>query len=196
MYSLGVLGLSEVQSGGEFFRPSKRILLQPGTQSLLAIRDLLSSRSAGAVADRRLGDGVLRTARRHAVDASRISTLPHYRRPVGILERPDISWRLPCRVARRPEHGIRTGSSILGSNNFAVSNNLDAGRKRPGYTAFPRYHSRNMIGGSPQVSTTMRESCQRNVRSENALPMLRRKINDDITLRYGVTMDNVVFLDH
>ncbi len=40
--------------------------------------------------------------------------------------------------------------------------------------------------------------------SETALPMLRTfsgsfddhtKINDDITLRYGVTMDNVVFLD-
>jgi hypothetical protein len=67
-----------------------------------------------------------------------------------------------------------------------------------------------MVGGSPQLSLTMRQLflpgrlAAAMAGSETALPMLRTfsgsfddhtRINDDITLRYGVTMDNVVFLD-
>src|ERR1035438_7519015 len=102
-------------------------------------------------------------------------------------------------------------TSLYGNNMLQVSGNVGYGSQTgvPA-AAFRTSYSRNVMGGSPQVSLTMRQlflpgrlaaamSC-----SENALPMLRTfsgsfddrtKLSDDITLRYGVSMDSVTFLD-
>jgi hypothetical protein len=76
--------------------------------------------------------------------------------------------------------------------------------------AFRTTYSRAIMGGSPQVSLTMRQLflpgrlATAMSGAENALPMLRTfsgsfddhtRLSDDITLRYGVTMDMVTFLD-
>jgi hypothetical protein len=117
-------------------------------------------------------------------------------------------------VANQADMGtaFALATSILGSNNLQVSGNLGYGSQTgvPA-TAFRTTFSRDAImGGSPQVSLTMRQLylpgrlAAAMSGSENALPMLRTfsgsfddqtKLSDDITLKYGVTMDNVVFLD-
>jgi hypothetical protein len=102
-------------------------------------------------------------------------------------------------------------TSILGGNTLQVSGNLGYGSQTgvPA-TAFRTTYSRDAMGGSPQVSLTMRQLslpgrlATATSGSENALPMLRTfsgsfddhtKLSDDITLKYGVTMDTVTFLD-
>ena len=102
-------------------------------------------------------------------------------------------------------------TSILGSNTLQVSGNLGYGSQTgvPA-TAFRTTYSRDAMGGSPQVSLTMRQLflpgrlATAMSGSENTLPILRTfsgsfddhtKLSDDITLKYGVTMDTVTFLD-
>jgi hypothetical protein len=102
-------------------------------------------------------------------------------------------------------------TNILGANNLAVSGNLGYGSQNgvPA-AAFRTTYSRDAMGGSPQVSLTMRELflpgrlAAAMSGSEPALPMLRTysvsfddhtKLTDAITLQYGGAMDNVVFLN-
>ena len=98
-------------------------------------------------------------------------------------------------------------TSILGSSTLQVSGNVGIGSQTgiPA-AAFRTTYSRNVMGGSPQVSLTMRQLflpgrlAAALSGSENALPMLRTmsgsfddhtRLSDDITLKYGVTMDTV-----
>jgi hypothetical protein len=113
-------------------------------------------------------------------------------------------------VANQADMGtaFALATSILGANNLEVSGNLGYGSQTgvPA-TAFRTTYSR--VGGNPQVSVTMRElflpgRLSAMSGSEPGLPMLRTfsgsfddqtKLSDTVTLKYGVTMDDVVFLD-
>jgi hypothetical protein len=209
----------------------KDILVQPGTQSLLAVH-LSSFFSTIQLSYPPLENGslitddwkwVLRTATatrpimRFAGDpasSSEASTRPaFFSETRGILTVSAGEGGTTTGVANQADMGtaFALATSILGSNNLAVSGNLGYGSQTgvPA-TAFRTTYSRNAMGGSPQVSLTMRELylpgrlAAAMSGSEPALPMLRTytgsfddhmKLSDDITLKYGVSMDNVVFLD-
>jgi hypothetical protein len=103
-------------------------------------------------------------------------------------------------------------TSVYGNNMVQVSGNLGYGSQTGApAAAFRTSYSRNLAGGSPEVSVTMRQlSLPGRLASalggnESALPMLRTmsasfddrtQIGDHATLHYGFTMDSVTFLDH
>jgi hypothetical protein len=209
----------------------KDILVQPGTQSLLAVH-LSSFFSTIQLSYPPLENGslitddwkwVLRTATstrpimRFAGDttgSTEDSTRPaFFSETRGILTVSAGEGGTTTGVANQADMGtaFALATSIKGSNNLAVSGNLGYGSQTgvPA-TAFRTTYSRKAMGGSPQVSLTMRELylpgrlAAAMSGSEPALPMLRTytgsfddhmKLSDDITLKYGVSMDNVVFLD-
>jgi hypothetical protein len=103
-------------------------------------------------------------------------------------------------------------TSLYGNNMLQVSGNLGYGSQTgvPS-AAFRTSYSRNMMGGSPEVSVTMRQLFLPGRMSaalggsESAIPMLRSMsagfddrthLTDDLTVQYGFTMDSVSFLDH
>jgi len=217
-----------------FFPAIQRdILVQPGTQSLLAVH-LSGFFSTIQLSYPPLQNGslitddwkwVLRTAAstrpimRFAKDSaepadSEVSTRPAlFSETRGILTVSAGEGGTTTGVANQADMGtaFALATSILGSNNLAVSGNLGYGSQTgvPA-TAFRTTYSREAMGGSPQISLTMRELylpgrlAAAMAGSEPALPMLRTysgsfddhmKLSDDITLKYGVSMDNVVFLD-
>ena len=207
----------------------KDILVQPGTQSLLAVH-LSSFFSTIQLSYPPLENGSLLTDDWKWVLRTGASTRPVMRfsdgpDPADPTRPSFFSETRGILMVSAGEGGAMTGAanqadlgtafalatSILGSNNLAVSGNLGYGSPTgvPA-TAFRTTFSRNTMGGSPQVAVTMRELflpgrlAAAASGSETALPMLRSfsssfddqtKISDDITLKYGVTMDNVVFLD-
>ncbi|HUI56074.1 MAG TPA: TonB-dependent receptor [Bryobacteraceae bacterium] len=103
-------------------------------------------------------------------------------------------------------------TSLYGSNNLQVSGNVGYGSQNGVPTAaFRTSYSRNLMGGSPELSLTMRQMflpgrlATSMSGSENALPMLRTmsagfddqvQLSDDVTLHYGSALDYVSFLDH
>lgn len=103
-------------------------------------------------------------------------------------------------------------TSLYGSNTLQVSGNVGYGSVTGAPSAaFRTSYSRNVAGDSPEVSLTMRQlSMPGRVGSamggnEAALPMLRTmsasfddrtEISDNVSIRYGFTMDSVTFLDH
>ena len=103
-------------------------------------------------------------------------------------------------------------TSLFGSHTLQVSGNLGYGSQTGVPTAaFRTSYSRNLMGGSPEVSVTMRQLflpgrlAAALSGSENSFPLLRTmsaafddhtQINEDITLRYGFALDSVAFLDH
>ena len=209
----------------------KDILVQPGTQSLLAVH-LSGFFSTIQLSYPPLENGslitddwkwVLRTATstrpimRFAGDptnSTEDSTRPaFFSETRGILAVSAGEGGTTTGVANQADMGtaFALATSIMGSNNLAVSGNLGYGSQTgvPAI-AFRTTYSRSAMGGSPQVSLTMRELylpgrlAAAMSGSEPALPMLRTysgsfddhmKLSDDITLKYGVTMDDVVFLD-
>jgi hypothetical protein len=211
----------------------KDILVQPGMQSLLAVR-LSSFFSTIQLSYPPLQNGslitddwkwVLRAATstrpimRFAGDSAdpadpEISTRPaFFSETRGILTVSAGEGGTTTGVANQADMGtaFALATSILGSNNLAVSGNLGYGSQTgvPA-TAFRTTYSREAMGGSPQISLTMRELylpgrlAAAMAGSEPPLPMLRTysgsfddhmKLSDDITLKYGVSMDNVVFLE-
>lgn len=98
-------------------------------------------------------------------------------------------------------------TSLYGNNVLQVSGNVGYGSQTGVPTAaFRTSYSRNIAGGTPEVSITMRQLFlpSRMSMNEVAMPMLRTmsaalddrtQIADDITLQYGFTMDSVVFVD-
>ncbi len=103
-------------------------------------------------------------------------------------------------------------TSLYGNNTLQVSGNVGYGSQTgvPS-AAFRTSYSRNIAGGSPEVSLTMRQLYLPERLglalggSETALPMLRTmsasfddstQISDNVSFRYGFTMDSVTFLDH
>lgn len=103
-------------------------------------------------------------------------------------------------------------TSLWGNNLLQVSGNVGYGSQTGVPTAaFRTSYSRNVLGGSPEVSLTMRQLFlparlgAAMAGSESALPMLRTmsaafddrtQVAEDITLQYGFAMDSVVFVEH
>ena len=210
----------------------KDILVQPGTQSLMAVH-LSSFFSTVRVSYPPLENGSLITDDWKWVLRTATSTRPIMR----FTTDPDITPQVQSAhaslfsdtrglvmlsagdgsndtgVANQADMGtaFALATSIRGSNTLQVSGNVGYGSQTgvPA-AAFRTSYSRNVMGGSPQVSLTMRQLflpgrlAAAMSGSENALPMLRTfsgsfddrtKLSDDITLRYGVSMDSVTFLD-
>jgi hypothetical protein len=103
-------------------------------------------------------------------------------------------------------------TSLYGNNMLQVSGNVGYGAQTGVPSAsFRTSYSRNFAGGSPEVSLTMRQLFLPAGRlpaaltgNESALPMLRTMsasledrtdLTDQLSLRYGVTIDAVTFLD-
>jgi hypothetical protein len=210
----------------------KDILVQPGTESLLAVH-LSTFFSTIHLSYPSLENGnlitddwkwVLRTATStrpvtRFVDAQNSASIDTSARASvfsdtrGLLTLSAGEGGTTTGVANQADMGtaFALATSINGTNNLQVSGNVGYGSQTgvPA-TAFRTAYSRDAMGGSPQVSLTMRELflpgrlAAAMSGSETALPMLRTfsgsfddrtKLSDDITLRYGVTMDNVEFLD-
>lgn len=203
----------------------KDILVQPGTQSLLAVH-LSSFFSTIQISYPPLENGnlltddwrwALRTATstrpvmRFAGDLSggtstEAAPHPFFSDTRGILMVSAGEGGTTTGVATEADMGtaFALATSILGSNTLQVSGNLGYGSQSgvPA-TAFRTTYSRDAMGGSPQVSLTMRQLYLPG-RSDTVLPMLRSysgsfddrtKLTDDITLKYGVSMDAVTFVD-
>jgi hypothetical protein len=102
-------------------------------------------------------------------------------------------------------------TSLYGNNMLQVSGNLGYGSQTgvPS-AAFRTSYSRNMAGGSPEVSVTMRQLflpgrlSAAMGGSDAALPMLRSmsagfddhmQLTDEVSFQYGMTLDSVTFLD-
>ena len=102
-------------------------------------------------------------------------------------------------------------ATSLYGNNLQVSGNVGYGSQTgvPA-AAFRTSYSRNIAGGSPEVSLTMRQlflPARMGAAlggNESAMPMLRTmsasfddrtQIADGVTIQYGITMDAVSFLD-
>lgn len=208
----------------------KDIQVQPGTQSLLAVH-LSSFFSTVQLSYPPLQNGslitddwkwVLRTATasrpimrfKGDTDDTETSKRPaFFSETRGLLVVSAGEGGTTTGVANQADMGtaFALATSIMGSNNLAVSGNFGYGSQTgvPA-TAFRTTYSRNTMGGSPQIAVTMRELFlpghlgAATSGSEPALPMLRTysasfddrmKLSDDITLKYGVAMDNVVFLN-
>jgi len=103
-------------------------------------------------------------------------------------------------------------TSLYGNNMLQVSGNLGYGSQTgvPS-AAFRTSYSRNMGGGTPEVSVTMRQLfipgrlSSSLAGNEAALPMLRSmsasfddrtELADGLTAQYGFTLNSVSFLDH
>lgn len=103
-------------------------------------------------------------------------------------------------------------TSLYGNNVLQVSGNVGYGSQTGVPTAaFRTSYSRNVAGGTPEFSLTMRQLFlparmgAAMSGSESALPMLRTmsagfedhtQISDDLSLQYGFNMDSVVFVEH
>ena len=102
-------------------------------------------------------------------------------------------------------------TSLYGSNNLQVAGNVSYGAQTgvPS-AAFRTSYSRDLMGGSPEVSLTMRQLFAPGRLAtalsgpESPVPLLRTmsasfddrtQLSDDITLRYGLTLNSVAFLD-
>jgi hypothetical protein len=210
----------------------KDILVQPGTQSLMAVH-LSDIFSTIQLSYPHLDNGslmsddwkwVLRTATstrpimRFAGDpdvqasgqSAHASVFSDTR---GILTVSAGDGSVATGVANQADMGtaFALATSILGSNTLQVSGNVGYGSQTgvPA-AAFRTTYSRNVMGDSPQISLTMRQLflpgrlATALSGAESALPMLRTfsgsfddqtKLGDSVTLRYGVSMDSVTFLD-
>jgi len=102
-------------------------------------------------------------------------------------------------------------TSLYGNNLLQVSGNLGYGSQTgvPS-AAFRTSYSRSFAGGNPEVSVTMRQLylparlSAALAGNDAALPMMRSmsaglvdetRISDTVTLKYGVTLDSISFLD-
>ena len=209
-----------------FFPAIERdILVQPGTQSLMAVH-LSSFFSSIQLSYPTMENGSLLNDDWKWVLRTATSTRPVMRfndqtekaalfsDTRGILKVSAGEGGVNTPVANEADLGtaFALATSILGSNVVQVSGNFGYGSQTgvPA-AAFRTTYSRNVMGGSPQVSLTMRQLflpgrlAASMSGSENALPMLRTftgsfddhmKIADNVTLWYGTSMDMVSFLDH
>jgi hypothetical protein len=103
-------------------------------------------------------------------------------------------------------------TSLYGNNLLQVSGNVGYGSQTGVPTAaFRTSYSRNIGGGNPEVSVTMRQLFLPGrvgsalTGSESALPMLRSmaasfddrtQLSDELSVQYGVTLNSISFLDH
>lgn len=209
----------------------RNILVQPGTQSMLAVH-LSSVMSTIQISYPTLENGSLMTDDWKWVLRTATATRPVMRFMDGADTAAGKSVHASVfsdtrglftvsagqggtttAVANQADMGtaFAVATSLFGSNNFQVSGNVGYGTATgvPA-AAFRTSYSRQMMGGSPVVSLTMRQLflpgrlATAMSGSESSLPMLRTmsgsfddhmQIADNITLRYGATMDSVTFLD-
>jgi hypothetical protein len=103
-------------------------------------------------------------------------------------------------------------TSVYGANNLQVSGNVGYGAQNGApAAAFRTSYSRDLAGGSPEVSLTMRQLylpgrfAAAITGQDSALPALRTmsaalddhtRIADNLTVQYGFALDCVSFLDH
>ena len=103
-------------------------------------------------------------------------------------------------------------TSLHGNNTLQLSGNLGYGSQTGVPTAAIRTsYSRNLAGGSPEVSVTMRQLFLPGrfgaalTGNEGALPMLRSmaasfddrtQLTDELSVQYGFTLNSISFLDH
>ena len=103
-------------------------------------------------------------------------------------------------------------TSLYGNNMLQVSGNVGYG-SQPGVptAAFRTSYSRNMGGGNPEVSVTMRQLFAPGrlgaamTGNEGALPLLRTMaasfddrtaLTSELSVQYGFTLNSISFLDH
>ncbi len=117
-------------------------------------------------------------------------------------------------VANEAERGtaFALATSLYGNNMLQVAGNLGYGSQTGVPTAaFRTSYSRNLGGGSPEVSVTMRQLYLPGRLgaalggNDSALPMLRSmsaslddqtKLTDELSVQYGFTLNSISFLDH
>jgi hypothetical protein len=103
-------------------------------------------------------------------------------------------------------------TSVYGNNMLQVSGNVGYGSQTGVPTAaFRTSYSRNMGGGNPEVSVTMRQLFLPGrlgaalTGNEGALPLLRTmaasfddhtELTSDLSVQYGFTLNSISFLDH
>jgi hypothetical protein len=103
-------------------------------------------------------------------------------------------------------------TSVYGANNVKVAGNVGYGSQTgTPTTAFRTSYSREMAGGSPEVSLTMRQLylpgrfSAAATGQDSGMPALRTmsasfddhaKIGDNLTVQYGFSLNCVSFLDH
>jgi hypothetical protein len=103
-------------------------------------------------------------------------------------------------------------TSLYGNNMLQVSGNVGYGSQTGVPTAaFRTSYSRNMGGGSPEVSVTMRQLFLPGrlgaalAGNEGALPLLRTmaasfddrtELTSELSVQYGFTLNSIAFLDH
>ena len=103
-------------------------------------------------------------------------------------------------------------TSLFGNNMLQVSGNVGYGAETGVPTAsFRTSYSRNLGGGNPEISLTMRQLFLPGrigaalSGNEGALPMLRTmsasfddrtQLSDDLSVQYGFTLNSISFLDH
>jgi hypothetical protein len=103
-------------------------------------------------------------------------------------------------------------TSLYGNNMLQVSGNVGYGSQTGVPTAaFRTSYSRNLGGGNPEVSVTMRQLFIPGrlgaalAGNEGALPMLRSmaasfddrsQLTDVLSVQYGFTLNSISFLDH
>jgi hypothetical protein len=207
----------------------KEILVQPGTQSIMAVH-LNSFFSTIQVSYPPMENGslmtddwkwALRTATatrpvmRFLPDQDAGSDTVHtsiFSDTRGILQVSAGEGGTATAVANEADMGtaFALATSFFGSNTLQVSGNLGYGSQTGApATAFRTSYSRQMGDDNPQISLTMRELFLPGrlalAMPESGVPMLRTisgsfddhtRLADDVTLRYGVAMDGVTFLDH
>jgi hypothetical protein len=210
----------------------KEIMVQPGTQSLMAVH-LNSFLSTVQMSYPPMANGslmtddwkwVLRTATstrpvmrflpdQSAAPADGTARASVFSDTRGILRVSAGEGGTTTGVANEADMGtaFALATSIFGSNLLQVSGNVGYGSQTgvPA-AAFRTSYSRNVMGGSPEVSLTMRQMflpgrlAAAMFGPESNMPMLRTmsasfddhtRLSDDITLKYGVTMDSVTFLE-
>ena len=103
-------------------------------------------------------------------------------------------------------------ASLAGNGSIQVSGNVGYGSQTGSpATAFRTSYSREMAGGSPEVSLTMRQLMMPGrigaamTGNDSALPMMRTvsagfadrmDLTDDVVVQYGFAIDSVAFIDH
>ena len=211
----------------------REILVQPGTQSLMAVH-LNSFFSTIQVSYPPMENGSLMTDDWKWVLRSATSTRPVMRflpeldaassgntdhasvfsDTRGILQLSAGEGGSATAVANEADMGtaFALATSLFGSNTVQLSGNVGYGSQTgvPA-TAFRASYSRRMGDDNPQISLTVRQLFLPDrlaltmPGSENGLPVLRSlsgsfdnhtNLSDDVTVRYGISMDSVTFLDH
>ncbi len=206
------------------------ILVQPGIRSMLKI-NLSSLFSSIQVSYPAMENGTLMTDDWKAVLRSGSSTRPVLRFGPSIQPAPQRVDHASALTGTRALLRVSAGEgSLAGSvsseadmgtafalatslygNNLQVAGNVGYGSQTGAPSAaFRTSYSREMAGGSPEVSLTMRQLFMpirlgaAMAGSDSALPLLRSlsaaldddaRINENLTFQYGFTLESVSFLD-